>query len=78
MAALVSSTDHLSRTLYISDALMTTFLVRATDEIPGARSLFGAGEFADALSFVGTGYLALKCCIEVELFVFKKAVRRGC
>ena len=51
LAALVYSTDKLLCTVFIIEALVTV-LVFATDELPGASSLFGAGNFADALSFI--------------------------
>ena len=77
MAVLVCTTDKLPRTVFISDALMTN-LVWATDAISEAAFLLVAGEFADALTSVGTGIFAVECFIEVEPFVCKKAVRREC
>ena len=62
--------------MFISDAFMTNFVL-ATDEILGAASLFGAGLFANALSAVGTGGLAVERYVEVDFFGgCKEAVRR--
>ena len=45
--------------------------------MPGADFVFGAGEFADALYFVGTRGAAAECCVEDEQTSFiKEAVRR--
>ena len=63
--------------MFIIDALVAV-LVRATDEFSRAAFYFGAGEFADTLTAsVRAGCVADEC-VEVENFIFKKAVRRGC
>ena len=77
VAVLVCSTEELPRTMFIVDALVAV-QVWATDEFSRAAFFFGAGEFADTLSSLGTGYLAVEFCVEVEPSVFKKAVWRGC
>ena len=79
VAILVSATDEFPRAVLVTDAFVAE-LVCATDELPGAASLFGAGNFADALSFIGARFGAVECCVEPELCVpriewFKIAVR---
>ena len=78
VTVLVCTTDELPRTVFIIDAFVAV-LVWATDELAGAASLFGAGPFADTLSAVGTGGLAVERCVEVDFFGewIKEAVRRG-
>ena len=51
--------------MFVIDALVTV-LVWATDEFPRTASFFGAGEFANTLSAIGTGGVAVECCVEVE------------
>ena len=77
MAVLVLATEQFPGAVFIIGALVTV-LVWATDELSRATTLFGAGPFADTLTSVGTGYLAVECCVEVEPSIFKKTVRRGC
>ena len=81
IAVLVCTTDELSRTVFIIDAFVAV-LVWATDELSRAAFFFGAGNFADALSFIGAKLHedALECRVEPELSVsriarFKIAVR---
>ena len=69
VTVLVCTTDKLPRTVFIIDALVAVH-VWATDEFSRAAFFFGAGLFADTLSAVRTGYLAVGCCVEVEPSIF--------
>ena len=75
VTVLVCTTDELPRTVFVIDALVAV-LVWATDAISRAAFFFGAGEFADALTFVRTRYLAVDYCIEVGIVFEREAVRR--
>ena len=63
VAVVVWATDEFPGTVFIIDALVAVE-IWATDEFPRAASFFGAIEFANTFSDIGTGGVAVEFCVE--------------